>query len=194
MTLSDYLMIGAVILAPLIAVQVSQYLQHRQSIRNERLKIFKTLMSTRATNLESSHVEALNMIDVAFYSKKSKDRNVVSSWRIYLDHLNDLNYPKENWEPRRKELFVDLMHDMASSLGYDFDKSQIKNTSYYPGGHGELAGDQFLLRKGVLALLEGKISLPVKISDTGASEASASHVSNQSQESVLDQESVASNA
>lgn len=189
MTLSDYFMIGAVILAPVIAVQVSQHLQNRRSIREEKLKIFKTLMSTRATNLESSHVEALNMIDVAFYSKKTKDKNVISSWRIYLDHLNDLNYPKENWEPRRKELFVDLMHDMAKSLGYDFDKSQIKNTSYYPGGHGELAGDQFLLRKGVLALLDGKISLPVNISASRLSESSIRPESTQSQESILEHES-----
>lgn len=119
--------------------------------------------SARANNLALIHVEALNMIDVSFYGADKKNKKVISSWKVYLDHLNNQKYPKDVWEPKRKELFVELLHTMAVALDYNFDKSHISNTSYYPAGHGEIEGDQIQLRKGLVALLKGKIPLPMHL-------------------------------
>tara|TARA_R110002111_G_scaffold84660_1_gene132872 strand:+ start:30 stop:569 length:540 start_codon:yes stop_codon:yes gene_type:complete len=163
MGIEDWLMIIAVLLAPVIAVQVTQRLEYARAKREEKLRVFKTLMATRATNLAAAHVEALNMIDVSFYESNRKNEKVISAWKVYLDHLNDMGYPKEGWESKRKELFVDLLHTMAVALGYDFDKSHIKNTSYYPSGHGDIEEDQYLLRKGLVGLLDGKLSLPMHL-------------------------------
>lgn len=163
MTNSEIIMTFAVLLAPIIAVQVSQYIDRKRQTKQEKMKLFKTLMSTRATNMEKAHVEALNMIDVAFYSSNKKDNAVVSQWKIYLDHLNDGIYPRTSWDSKRKEIFVDLMFIMADSLGFEFDKSHINKTSYYPSGHGEIAGDQFQIRKGLLSLIKGDIALTVEI-------------------------------
>ena len=163
MQISDWLIILAVLLAPVIAVQVTQYIERKRHKREEKLRVFKTLMATRATNLAPAHVEALNMIDVSFYEPGKKNEDVTSAWKIYLDHLNNKEYPKETWAPKRKELFVELLHTMAAALDYDFDKSHISNTSYYPTGHGDIEDDQFLLRKGLVALLKGEISLPMHL-------------------------------
>jgi len=54
MKLSDLLMIAAVLLAPIVAVQVQKWLEQYRSERERQLTIFKTLMATRATGL--SHV------------------------------------------------------------------------------------------------------------------------------------------
>ena len=87
-TISDGLMICAVILAPLIAVQVDKYLEKKRNKKGRKLGIFKTLMATRGRALDPRHVEALNMIDLEFEGEKS----VTDAWKAYLDHL--VNMPK----------------------------------------------------------------------------------------------------
>lgn len=170
MTTSDWVMVFAILLAPLIAVQVTQYLDRKRQSREAKIKIFSTLMATRAATVSPGHVEALNMIDVVFHKGSAKDRAVVSSWHEYLDHLGDKTYPRETWGTRRIELFVDLLYVMAGSVGYSFDKTHIKNTIYYPEAHGQLEDDQFLLRKGVLGLLKGELALPVALVERSAYE------------------------
>ena len=70
MTISDWLMIIAVLLAPLIAVQVQKWLEHHRENRERKLRVFKTLMATRAATVSPDHVQALNMIDLEFSGKR----------------------------------------------------------------------------------------------------------------------------
>lgn len=49
------------------------------------------------------------------------------------------------------------------ALNFNFDKEHIKNTSYVPQGYVDLEEDQRILRKGTIALLSGKIRLPVHV-------------------------------
>ena len=161
METSVWIMIIAVLLAPVIAVQVSQFLERHRNKKEGKLRVFKTLMATRASTLAPAHVEALNMIDMEFYGDNKKDKAVVIAWKAYLDHLAAQNYPEESWGLKRVDLLVGLLYAMADCLGYDFDKTHIKNSAYIPKGYGELEDDQFILRKGLVGLLKGKISLPV---------------------------------
>lgn len=159
------LSIIAILISPLIAVQVTQYLDRKRQLGERKLNVFKTLMSTRSANLVPSHIQALNMIDVEFDIKKPLEKEVVEAWKIYLDHLNDKNYPTATWDSRRVELLIDLLHKMGKSLNYDFDKSHIKNTSYYPRGYGETEDDQYIIRKSFVNLLKGETPLPIRIVD-----------------------------
>ena len=63
------------------------------------------------------------------------------------------------------ELLVDLLHSMAVFLGFEFDKTHIKNQTYYPEGFGNVQQEQEALRKAVMELLAGRSSLPVKLAD-----------------------------
>jgi len=67
MTISDWLVIVAIFLAPLFAVRVQKYIENNQEKRNRKLTLFRTLMKTRAFPLNPQHVEALNMIDIEFF-------------------------------------------------------------------------------------------------------------------------------
>lgn len=89
MSTTDILMILATALSPLIAVQVTRYLDDRNEERGRKLRVFKTLMATRAYNLSPAHVEALNSIDLEFSQKKKGEKLVVEQWQQYLDHLGD---------------------------------------------------------------------------------------------------------
>ena len=102
-TISDILMIGAVILAPLIAVQVDKYLEKKRNKKERKLNVFKTLMATRGRVLDPRHVEALNMIDLEFNGEKA----VTVAWKAYLDHLANMpKYPTaegKNEEEKKSE-------------------------------------------------------------------------------------------
>ena len=156
MEIKDWLAVLATLLSPLIALQISELLSRRRQTRDEQLRIFKTLMATRAANLDGKHVEALNMIDVVFHSTNRNELEIRRLWKQYLDHLGDKTYPKESWGVKRVELLVELLHAMAVFLGFDFDKTHIKTQCYYPEGYGEMENDQGLMRKAVVEILQGQ--------------------------------------
>lgn len=64
MTIGDLWMIGAVLVSPLIAVQVTQWLNIRRERMGRKLDVFKTLMATRSYGTSWDHVGALNRIDL----------------------------------------------------------------------------------------------------------------------------------
>ncbi len=169
MTISDWLIIAAVILGPILAIQVQKLLQMWKERRERKLSIFKTLMSTRGTTLSPTHVEALNMIDLEFSVKNQNEKAVLDAWKLYLDHLYDVprNLPESNhqtkldaWTLKSNECLIELLHKMSKAIGYGFDKVQLKKGSYTPQGYVDLELEQSLIRKGILLLLAGKIRLP----------------------------------
>lgn len=165
MTLTDILIISATLLSPVIAVQVTRYLDERNEERGRKLAVFKTLMSTRAYSLAPAHVEALNSIDLEFSTKKSAERVVLDVWQQYLDHLGNRQMEPTAWSVRRVDLLVDLLHAMGKAVGYDFNKTQIKNGTYAPTAHGQIEGEQSRIRSMVLELLDGKREVPMRVTN-----------------------------
>jgi hypothetical protein len=165
MELKDWLVILSTLLSPVIAVQVTEFLNRRRQTRDEQLRIFRTLMATRASTLDARHVQALNTIDVVFNGKSAEQEAVRRQWKQYLDHLNDKNYPREHWDSKRREFLVDLLDTMGRLLGFDFDKTHIKNQSYYPQGYGDLEGEQAELRRALIEITTGKRALPMWIAN-----------------------------
>ena len=100
------------------------------------------------------------MIDLEFTGRDRNSKAVVNAWKAYLDHLNDNSLSIEVWGSRREDFFVDLLYAMAVSLGYDYDKTHIRRTSYYPKGFGDTEQDQLSIRRAIRELLEGKRWLP----------------------------------
>ncbi len=160
MTIGDWLTILAILAAPAVAIQVSLWLAKNQEKRQRRLTIFRALMGTRASTLAREHVQALNVVDVDFYGSDNKSRAVVDALKVYLDHLNS-GPVDQAWGTKRAELLVDLLQTMATQLGYQFDKTEIKRTSYMPSGYGDAELDYQEVRKLLLALLRGERGLPV---------------------------------
>jgi hypothetical protein len=163
MTITDVVMIAAVILGPVIAVQLTRYLDNRREIRDRKLHVFKTLMATRSYSISMDHVVALNRIDLEFNRKDKKEKAVIEAWQAYLDHLSNKDITGDPWTIRRVDLFVEMLHKMAQVLVYDFDKTHIKNSSYSPVAHGTLEEQMQSIRIGVVELLAGKRELPVVV-------------------------------
>ena len=165
MTISDVLMILAVLSGPVIAVQLTRYLDAKREKRDRKLQIFKTLMATRAYTISMDHVMTLNRIDLEFETSNPKEKEVINAWKQYLDLLSDKSISGEQWAVRRIDLLVELLHKMALVLDYDFDKTHIRNSSYSPVAHSDIESQQAKVREGVVDLLEGKRSLQMHITN-----------------------------
>lgn len=161
MTISDGLMILAVLIGPIVAVQLTRYLDNNKEVRERKLQVFKTLMATRAYTISWDHVVALNRIDLEFDKNNKKEKAVIEAWKEYLDLLGNKEISAEQWAIKRLDLLVELLHKMAQVLDYDFDKTHIKNSSYSPVAHGTIEEEHRALRKGLIELLDGKRAVPM---------------------------------
>lgn len=120
MTLSDIIMIVSIIMnciviiaAPIISVWVAQKLQDRDKKRQDKMDVFKTLMTSRIYGLTPQSVHALNIIDIVF----SDDDAVRRQWKTYYDKLCVENPDSTELKKIETEK-VKLLEVIANSLGY----------------------------------------------------------------------------
>lgn len=173
MDTKEIITVLAIIAGPILAVQAQKWLEAVRYKKQRRLNLFHTLMSTRATRLSIEHVSALNMIDIEFYGRKvfgirfqtPKEKAVTNAWKNYNDRLIGVNPPPDQQAllfAQRDDAFIAMLYGMSKALGYDFDEVQLKRDCYRPAGHGDLEADQYMIRKGILDILNGTRAMPVK--------------------------------
>ena len=153
--------IVAIIVGPIIALWIQRDSERRREQHNRKMVIFKELMATRATTLSHRHVDALNAIEVEFSKGGGKgDKQVLNTWRLYLDHLNTPGTlsgdPLRRWTEQGLDLITNLLHEMSQALQYDFDKVALKKNVYAPRGHYQDEMEQSLLRRHVIEITAGK--------------------------------------
>ena len=156
--LTDVVLAACTVAGPILAVQAQKWIEGFREKSARRLTIFRTLMATRATNLSPAHVEALNAVPIDFY----KDKKVMDAWEEYFMHLTSEPGNNPTWGPRRVDLFVKLLALIGAKVGYDFNVAQM-NRIYFPNAHSEIDAAQEIVRKGVVGLLRGEVSLPIEI-------------------------------
>jgi FtsZ-binding cell division protein ZapB len=127
-------------------------------------------MATRGAVLSPAHVEALNMIDLEFAGGGKKNEQVRRRWREYLDQLASLSQDPEQqkeqlprWAERNRDLLADLLHDMGSAVGYEFDRVQILRGIYTPLGHANFEFETQAIRRLLLEVLIGNRPLPLDV-------------------------------
>ncbi|WP_095152554.1 DUF6680 family protein [Pseudomonas sp. Irchel s3b5] len=173
LTASDWVIVSATLLGPILAVQAQKWLERFKEARSRKLQVFHTLMATRGARLSADHVRGLNMIDLSFYGyvgfgrkwTSGRDQNVLDAWKEYHDHLSDpanLNtMSTEALWVQRDELFVNLLFAMGRSLGYQFDRVQLKKSWYSPNAHVQYEARMENLVTAATGVLEGKSPIQV---------------------------------
>lgn len=159
------------LLGPVLAVQAQKWLERGREIRDRRLAIFRTLMSTRSAMLSGEHVVAFNAVPVEFYGGGKKLRALNDAWKLYLDHHSIDGPATDAWAQKRLDLFHDLLHLMSQYLGYSFSRAQIARDIYSPRAHGELETEQTIIRRGLVGLFKGEIDLPLAVKEFPPTEA-----------------------
>ena len=103
----------AVMVAPAIAVVITQKLQDRADKRKDKLQIFKILMTARIYGWTIDSVHALNVIDIVF----SDDNDVRSSWKDLNDKYHTSNPDAQHLKKIEYAQFK-LLEAIANVLGY----------------------------------------------------------------------------
>lgn len=129
MTATDWLIIAAILLGPVIALAVTRHLDRRAAGRTAKLEVFRSLMSSRAHTTSWQHVEALNRIDVEFTRGDEREAAVLEAWTRYAEFLSDSSAPMPDWGSRRIELLTDLLERMAHALDMPFDRKRVVASS-----------------------------------------------------------------
>jgi hypothetical protein len=171
----DIIMTAAVVIGPILAVQVQKIIERTNHKRNRRMALFHTLMSTRAERLNRDHVKALNMIDIEFYGRmipfiKTRyqsrgEQAVTHAWKSYNSHLNhkDEYESLDAWLKKGDDLFTEMLYKIAQSLNYDYDKVQLQRDCYRPIAHGNIENTQLDLLEGLSQVLNKGKPLPMYV-------------------------------
>ena len=113
MKLAEILNLIAIVIIPIIAVLIGQWLQTRSEKRKDKMHIFKTLMTSRVYGWTQESVYCLNIIDIVF----ADDREVRNAWKDLYDKYCVQN-PDESQLKKIETAQYKLLESMAVSLGY----------------------------------------------------------------------------
>jgi hypothetical protein len=150
----------ATLLGPVLAVQAQKWLETLRDAKARKRALFKTLMAHRSVMVSPMFVEALNQIDLEFH----RDRKVIEAWRSLLDHLTTPGEGKQSgWEDDRDKYLTDLLYELSISLGYKFDRVQIRKGFYHPIAHNKLEEQQNRIRETLISTLSGENAVKVEI-------------------------------
>lgn len=134
----EILNIIALILVPIFAVVIAQKLQEKAQKRNDKMQIFKILMTSRICGWTNESVHALNLIDIVF----ADDKDVRKQWKVYFDKMCVEN-PTETDLLKIKKEKEKLLETMAVSLGYkDIITWESIQNPYIPKGMTDLIEQQ----------------------------------------------------
>ena len=176
--LGEALTIFVVLLGPILAVQAQKWVERRQAKRSMKDDIFRKLMSTRGSRLSAEHVQALNMIDIAFYGVRlwgmrfqtKMEKAVSRSWRDYFDSLetDTTNFTAEQHGrlgENRFDKFITLLGTIAIAQNYDFEPVDLRRRMYSPVFHTQVEDEQTAIRVGLAKILRGEAALPMMVTN-----------------------------
>lgn len=129
------------ILSGVFATIITLWWQNKSHIKQEKVKIFTTLMSKRYEISSEESVDALNMIDVIFYTSPK----VRTAWKQFQDAANSPDSPTKAQVINDKHL--KLLEMMAEEIGYRNIRWDDIKEYYYPVGLSERKRDEAVLRK-----------------------------------------------
>ena len=129
------------ILSGIFATIITLWWQNKNQIRQEKVRIFSTLMSKRYDIAAEECVEALNMIDVVFY----KNEKVRNAWREFK---NATDMPDTEAKPQViNDKRLKMIEIMAESIGYKNIRWDDIKEYYYPKGLSDSKRDEAILRR-----------------------------------------------
>ncbi len=166
--------VSAIAFSPIIALRIQKAEEDNKDIKQKQLNIFKALMATQAARVSPEHCYALNMIDIEFYGCK----NVLSSWATYKAHLNSMTSEQTDeaakvWLKTGNDLLMNLLSDISKHLNLYINKEDL-NGLYFPRAQGEYENDKYLIRKGVLEVINGIKTISINVKSRPGAEESQS--------------------
>lgn len=81
----EWINLAALVIIPILAVIIAQYLQDRSEKRKDKMRVFSHLMSYRSFGyVDQYSVNVFNSVPIVFYD----DKDVIEKYNAYLKSLN----------------------------------------------------------------------------------------------------------
>ena len=139
----------ALIIIPIFAVLIGQWLQSRSEKRKDKMRVFTHLMSYRAFGyVDQYSVNIFNSVPIVFYNNKE----VIEKYNIYL---KSLNIKQEDIEQKKKEIEdnqTNMLVAMAKSLKYKKINWERIQNPYIPTGLLKNIEQENMYKKGQLGM------------------------------------------
>jgi hypothetical protein len=123
--------IFAIIIGPIVAIQITRNLDGKNEAHRRKFAIFSELMKTRQTRIDYSHVAALNLVPLEFYGHDT----ILACHTSYLRHLYSA-IPQEadrgRYLDEQQDLFLQMLQTIGKFLEYQFDKRELDRVGYAP--------------------------------------------------------------
>jgi len=183
MTLNEWLTIVALLLGPVLAILVAQWLDRARLQHNRKMDVFRTLMRTRRTPITAEHVGALNLIEIEFAGQET----VLAAWKALLTHFATLHNRCSSETPgpgatpeeqaarnnafssrladERAKLLAKLLHAIAQHLKFRSEQLEIFEGGYTPQGWIDVDMEQQAIRRMFVELYMGKRAMPIAVVD-----------------------------
>ena len=113
MNIYDVVSVLAIVVGPIVAVVITHRLQVKKGIRDDKMQIFKTLMTARIYPWTPAMVDSLNIIDIVF----ADDKKVREAWKDLFDKYNVSNCDESHLKKVQIAQYK-LLQSIADSLGY----------------------------------------------------------------------------
>lgn len=162
MECKDILNLIAIIVIPITAVLIGQWLQNRSEKRKDKMQIFKVLMTARIYGWTVESVQALNVIDIVF----ADDKKVRTAW-VQLHNKYCVENPAQTQFEQIKMAQYKLLEEISNSLGYK-DKitwESIQNP-YVPNGFVQQWQQQAQAQQAYNSLLNSMVDIIPKSQPT----------------------------
>lgn len=149
MKITDWINVVAIIVIPIIAVIIGQFLQNKSEKRKDKMRVFTHLMSYRSFGYTDQYsVNIFNSVPIVFYDNK----DVLEKFNIYL---KSLNIKPEDVSQKQKEIDdnkTKMLEAMAKALKYKNVNWELIQNPYIPSGLLNQIADQETYKKGQLEL------------------------------------------
>jgi hypothetical protein len=123
MTTAEIISIISVLLSPLIAVQVTKWLERKSESKNRKIEIFRILMGQRGMYPRTTEfIIVLNQIDIVYYD----NQKVLDSWKKYFE-VTLPNHPEKG---DTSNYLNEMLFQMAKVLNYK-NLGSIEIGKYY---------------------------------------------------------------
>jgi hypothetical protein len=165
----DGLIAACTLVGPVLAVQAQKWIERAAAKRNRKKALFEALMAARGETLSIEFKRAVNMIELVFHD----DKKVINAWHnlfdTYVEQASDDSSARVLNE-KRTDALKELLKQMSTACGYDFDDRTISKGYYTPVAHANLEDEQRRFRQGLVSLVEGKSSIRTEqvVSDSAA--------------------------
>lgn len=130
--LYELLTLIGIIVGPIVAVLISLWIDARRKDRDQKLQVFRIIMTTRHLPGDPSYSNSINLVPIEFH----KNRKVIDAYNTYIEHTR-FRVQADDAERHHRLLSASqtkLIFEMANELGFKLRESDLEIQAYAADG------------------------------------------------------------